>query len=61
MSWKSQLRSDSLQWLLESDNPGVRYLALRDLLDMIYMLKAGSHSSLHIISSQILNGIIRTA
>lgn len=32
MSWKSQLRKDSLPWLLESDNPGVRYLALRDVL-----------------------------
>jgi hypothetical protein len=34
MSWKNQLRSDSLPWLLESDNSGVRYLALRDLLDL---------------------------
>ena len=34
MSWKNQLRSDSLQWLLESENPGVRFLALRDLLDL---------------------------
>jgi hypothetical protein len=32
MSWKSQLRKDSLPWLLETDSPGVRYLALRDLL-----------------------------
>lgn len=34
MSWKNQLRSDSLPWLLESDEPGVRYLAMRDLLDL---------------------------
>lgn len=34
MSWKNQLRSDSLPWLLESENPGVRYLALRDLLEL---------------------------
>jgi hypothetical protein len=34
MSWKNQLRSDSLPWLLESENSGVRYLALRDLLDL---------------------------
>ena len=34
MSWKSQLRNDSLPWLLESENPGVRYLALRDLSDL---------------------------
>jgi len=34
MSWKDQLRNDSLPWLLESENPGVRYLALRDLLDL---------------------------
>ncbi len=34
MSWKNQLRSDPLPWLLKSENPGVRYLALRDLLDL---------------------------
>ena len=34
MSWKNQLRSDSLPWLLQSENPGVRYLALRDLFDL---------------------------
>jgi len=34
MSWKDQLRSDPLPWLLESENPGVRYLALCDLLDL---------------------------
>jgi hypothetical protein len=34
MSWKNQLRSDPLPWLLESENPGVRYLAMRDLLDL---------------------------
>ncbi len=33
MSWQNQLRDDSLSWLLEPDSPGVRYLALRDLLD----------------------------
>lgn len=33
--WQSQLNGDSLAWLLEPDaaNPGVRYFALRDLLD----------------------------
>ena len=34
MSWKDQLRSDSTSWLLEPEQPGVRYLALRDLLDL---------------------------
>jgi hypothetical protein len=34
MSWKNQLRGDSLSWLLESENPGVCYLALRDLSDL---------------------------
>ncbi|GIK43541.1 MAG: hypothetical protein BroJett011_73740 [Chloroflexota bacterium] len=33
MSWQDQLKGDSLTWLLEADSPGVRYLALRDLLD----------------------------
>jgi len=33
--WKAQLKADPLPWLLETDeaNPGVRYFALRDLLD----------------------------
>src|SRR3990170_8007149 len=34
MSWQSQLRGDSLSCLLETDSPGVRYLALRDLLGL---------------------------
>jgi hypothetical protein len=33
MSWQDQLKGDSLYWLLESDSPGVRYLALHDLVD----------------------------
>jgi hypothetical protein len=33
MSWQNQLKGDSLAWLLEPETPGVRYLALRDLLD----------------------------
>jgi hypothetical protein len=33
--WQTNLTDDSLAWLLEADeaNPGVRYFALRDLLD----------------------------
>lgn len=34
MSWKNQLRCDPLPWLLKSENPGIRYLALRDLCDL---------------------------
>lgn len=33
MSWQNQLKGNSLAWLLAPDSPGVRYLALRDLLD----------------------------
>ena len=33
MSWQNQLKGNSLSWLLEPDSPGVRYLALRDLVD----------------------------
>lgn len=31
MDWKSRLKADPLPWLLEERDPGVRYLALRDL------------------------------
>src|SRR5215471_4714320 len=34
MSWKNQLRSDSLSGLLKSENAGIRYLTLRDLCDL---------------------------
>ncbi len=33
MRWQDQLNGDSLSWLLEPEDPGVRCLALRDLLD----------------------------
>ncbi|MFC2028774.1 nitrogen fixation protein NifH [Chloroflexota bacterium] len=34
MSWQDQLNGDSVGWLLEAENPGVRYLAMRDVLDL---------------------------
>jgi hypothetical protein len=34
MTWQKKLNGDSISWLLEADEPGVRYLALRDLLDI---------------------------
>src|SRR5574341_1246028 len=33
MTWTDQINGDSVTWLLEPDEPGVRYLALRDLMD----------------------------
>ena len=33
MSLQDQVNDDSLPWLLEDEPPGVRYLAMRDLLD----------------------------
>ena len=35
MSWQDQLKGDSLSWLLEPESPGVRYLALRDLVENV--------------------------
>jgi hypothetical protein len=32
-SWKSVLKADPLEWLLEKENPGVRLPALTDILD----------------------------
>lgn len=32
MAWQNQLRGDSVSWLLEAESPGVRYLALRDVV-----------------------------
>ena len=33
-SWLAQLNGDTLSWLLEDTDPGARYLAMRDLLDL---------------------------
>jgi hypothetical protein len=33
MSWKSVLNADSTDWLLEAENPSVRYFALTQILD----------------------------
>lgn len=32
-SWKSLLNADPVEWLLEPDNPSVRYLALKEILE----------------------------
>ncbi len=32
MGWEEQVRGDPIPWLLEKENPGVRYLALRDIV-----------------------------
>jgi len=32
-SWKSYLNADPIEWLLEENNPSVRYFTLRDILD----------------------------
>jgi hypothetical protein len=33
MNWQDQLNGEPVSWLLEDEDPGVKYLALRDLLD----------------------------
>ena len=32
-NWKSYLNSDPIDWLLEENNPSVRYFTLTDILD----------------------------
>jgi hypothetical protein len=34
MDWQSQLKGDPLPWLLEAEDPGARFLALRDLIGL---------------------------
>jgi hypothetical protein len=33
LDWKSMLKADPTHWLLEKENPSVRYFTLRDILD----------------------------
>ena len=32
-NWKAMLKADPINWLLEEENPSVRYFALKDILD----------------------------
>jgi len=32
-NWKSVLKADPTNWLLENDNPSVRYFTLKDILE----------------------------
>jgi len=32
-NWRSLLKADPTDWLLERENPSARYFALRDILD----------------------------
>ena len=34
MAWQAQLKGNSLPWLLETESPGVRYLALRHVVGL---------------------------
>jgi len=34
MMWQTQLKGDPFPWLLDPESPGVRYLTLRDILDV---------------------------
>jgi hypothetical protein len=47
--WKNILKADPTDWLLEPDDPGVRYLALRDLVKAdtaeLATAKKGAHTS----------------
>jgi hypothetical protein len=42
MSWQTQLRGDPLPWILDTNAPSVRYLALRDLLDLPEATQSGA-------------------
>src|SRR5512146_1995435 len=48
MAWQEQLKGNPLPWLLEKSEPGVRYLALRDLVGLAKddpELKAARHAA----------------
>ena len=64
MAWLEQLKGDPLGWLLKSETPGVRYLALRDLLDRpktdreLQLASREAHAKGPIAS--VLNGMDKT-
>jgi len=48
-NWKSVLKSDPIDWLLETNNPSVRYFALLELLD-----KSGSNKEVKVAKDDIM-------
>jgi len=64
MAWLEQLKGDPLGWLLKSETPSVRYLALRDLLDSpnndreLQLASREAHTKGPIAS--VLNGMDKT-
>ena len=61
MNWQERLDENTLIWLLERDNPGVRYLALRDLCDLSgddsELLEAREEAHREGPIAEILNGM----
>jgi len=52
--WKSLLKADAMDWLLEEDNPSVRYFTLIDILD-----KPESDTDVRKTKSEIMtNGVV---
>ena len=55
VNWKSYLKSETLDWLLERENPSLRYFTLTDLLDQDLNESKVKEAKLKIMSEGIVS------
>lgn len=58
LNWKSYLNSETLDWLLEHDNPSIRYFTLIDLLDQDLNDSKVKEAKLKIMSEGIVSKML---
>ena len=56
--WKSCLRADPTDWLLEKDNPSVRYIALTDILGVPIVDPQAGQAKAAIMETGVVPGIL---
>jgi len=57
-NWKSTLKADPIHWLLEKDNPSVRYFTLTDILDKSENARAIKETKQEIMESGVVPNIL---
>jgi hypothetical protein len=57
--WKSHLKNDPLPWLLEQDNPSIRYYALTELLDRPFHDPEVQSTKSNVLRSSPVTDILR--
>ncbi len=60
MGWKDVLKENQTDWLLEADNPSVRYFTLRDIVGLAEDAHEVTEAKSAIMGSDIVKAILKT-